>query len=110
MVVFGVALMLLAWIVFLGWNNMAGMVVGILLLDAGEQCVLIANQHTIYALRPDARNRLNTLFMCVMFIGGACGSLTATGLWEATHNWTLISLAGGAFVLSGMLLAVTRKD
>jgi hypothetical protein len=57
---------------------MAGMVVGILLLDAGEQCVLIANQHTIY-LRPDARNRLNTLFMCVMFIGGACGSLTATG-------------------------------
>ncbi|HAU8264360.1 TPA: MFS transporter [Kluyvera intermedia] len=110
MVVFGVALMLLAWIVFLGWNNMAGMVVGILLLDAGEQCVLIANQHTIYALRPDARNRLNTLFMCVMFIGGACGSLTATGLWEATHNWTLISLAGGAFILSGMLLAVRRKD
>ncbi len=110
MVVFVVALMLLAWIVFLGWNNMAGMVVGILLLDAGEQCVLIANQHTIYALRPDARNRLNTLFMCVMFIGGACGSLTATGLWEATHNWTLISLAGGAFVLSGMLLAVRRKD
>jgi MFS family permease len=95
---------------FFGWNNMAGMVVGILLLDAGEQCVLIANQHTIYALRPDARNRLNTLFMCVMFIGGACGSLTATGLWEATHNWTLISLAGGAFVLSGMLLAVRRKD
>lgn len=110
MVVFGVALMLLAWIVFLGWNNMAGMVVGILLLDAGEQCVLIANQHTIYALRPDARNRLNTLFMCVMFIGGACGSLTATGLWEATHNWTLISLAGGAFVLSGMFIAVRRKD
>lgn len=109
MVVFGVALMLLAWIVFLGWNNMAGMVVGILLLDAGEQCVLIANQHTIYALRPEARNRLNTLFMCVMFIGGACGSLTATGLWEATQNWTLISLAGGAFVLSGMLIAVRRK-
>lgn len=109
MVVFGVTLMLLAWIVFLGWNNMAGMVVGILLLDAGEQCVLIANQHTIYALRPEARNRLNTLFMCVMFIGGACGSLTATGLWEATQNWTLISLAGGAFVLSGMLIAVRRK-
>lgn len=109
MVIFGVALMLLAWIVFLGWNNMAGVVVGILLLDAGEQCVLIANQHTIYSLRPDARNRLNTLFMCVMFIGGACGSLTATGLWETTHNWTLISLAGAALVLSGMFIAVRRK-
>ncbi len=34
------------------------MVVGILLLDAGEQCVLIANQHTIYSLRPDAETVL----------------------------------------------------
>ncbi|MDC0725231.1 MFS transporter [Phytobacter diazotrophicus] len=109
MVMLGVILMLLAWIVFWGWNSMAGMVVGILLLDAGEQCVLIANQHTIYALRPDARNRLNTLFMCVMFIGGACGSLTATGLWQATQSRTLISAAGAALVLCGMLIAVRRK-
>lgn len=109
MVVFGVILMLLAWAVFRGWNSMVGMVVGILLLDAGEQCVLIANQHTIYSLRPDARNRLNTLFMCVMFIGGACGSLTATWLWETTHSWTLISSAGAGLVIMGMLIAVRRK-
>ncbi|MEF7680575.1 MFS transporter, partial [Klebsiella pneumoniae subsp. pneumoniae] len=91
------------------WNSIVGMVVGILLLDAGEQCVLIANQHTIYSLRPDARNRLNTLFMCVMFIGGACGSLTATWLWETTHSWALISSAGGGLVIMGMLIAVKRK-
>ena len=109
MVVFGVILMLLAWTVFWRWNSIVGMVVGILLLDAGEQCVLIANQHTIYSLRPDARNRLNTLFMCVMFIGGACGSLTATWLWETTHSWALISSAGGGLVIMGMLIAVRRK-
>ncbi len=109
MVVFGVILMLLAWTVFWRWNSIVGMVVGILLLDAGEQCVLIANQHTIYSLRSDARNRLNTLFMCVMFIGGACGSLTATWLWETTHSWALISSAGGGLVIMGMLIAVRRK-
>ncbi|HBS6383229.1 TPA: MFS transporter [Klebsiella pneumoniae] len=109
MVVFGVILMLLAWTVFWRWNSIVGMVVGILLLDAGEQCVLIANQHTIYSLRPDARNRLNTLFMCVMFIGGACGSLTATWLWETTHSWALISSAWGGLVIMGMLIAVKRK-
>ena len=109
MVVFGVILMLLAWTVFWRWNSIVGMVVGILLLEAGEQCVLIANQHTIYSLRPDARNRLNTLFMCVMFIGGACGSLTATWLWETTHSWALISSAGGGLVIMGMLIAVKRK-
>ncbi|EOI7708353.1 MFS transporter [Providencia vermicola] len=109
MVILGVVLMLLAWAVFWGWNSIAGMVVGILLLDAGEQCVLIANQHTIYSLSPDARNRLNTLFMCVMFIGGACGSLTATWLWESTHNWTLIVAAGAGLVILGMLIAIRRN-
>ncbi|WP_230085773.1 MULTISPECIES: MFS transporter [unclassified Providencia] len=109
MVILGVVLMLLAWAVFWGWNSIAGMVVGILLLDAGEQCVLIANQHTIYSLSPDARNRLNTLFMCVMFIGGACGSLTATWLWESTHNWTLIVATGAGLVILGMLIAIRRN-
>jgi len=109
MVVLGVFLMLLAWVVFWGWNSMAGMVAGILLLDAGEQCVLIANQHTIYSLRPEARNRLNTLFMCVMFIGGACGSLTATWLWETTHCWLPIASAGAGLVMPGMLIAVRGK-
>lgn len=109
MVVFGMILMLLAWAVFWGWNSMVGMVVGILLMDAGEQCVLIANQHRIYSLRPDARNRLNTLFMCVMFIGGACGSLTATWVWETTHHWSLISSAGAGLVILGLLIAVRRQ-
>ncbi|MEQ4671287.1 MFS transporter [Providencia manganoxydans] len=106
MVVLGIVLMLLAWIVFWGWNSIVGMVVGILLLDAGEQCVLIANQHTIYSLCLEARNRLNTLFMCIMFIGGACGSLTATWLWETTHNWMLIVSAGAGLVILGMLIAI----
>lgn len=109
MVMFGVLLMLLAWIVLWAWNSMTGLVVGILLLDAGEQCVLIANQHTIYSLRPDARNRLNTLFMSIMFMGGAGGSLSATWLWQAAHSWTLIASAGGGLAMMGMLMAVRRQ-
>ncbi|WP_235855295.1 MFS transporter [Kosakonia quasisacchari] len=108
MVVLGVLLMLFAWVVLWGWNSMAGLVVGILLLDAGEQCVLIANQHTIYSLRPDARNRLNTLFMSIIFMGGAGGSLAAAWVWEATHRWTLISSAGVGLVMMGMLATARR--
>ncbi|AGN88113.1 hypothetical protein H650_24190 [Enterobacter sp. R4-368] len=109
MVVLGVLLMLFAWGALWAWNSMAGLVVGILLLDAGEQCVLIANQHTIYALRPDARNRLNTLFMSIMFLGGAGGSLAAAWVWEITHSWALISSAGAGLVMMGMLMAVRRQ-
>ena len=37
--------------------------------------MLLANQTRIYPLQPDFRNRLNTMFMTFVFLGGAVGSL-----------------------------------
>lgn len=111
-IAFGTLLMATAWGVFLCLDCPAGMVIGILLLDAGEQCALIANQHIIYSLRPDARNRLNTLFMSGMFLGGAGGSVTATRLWEHGNDWQVITLTGLGMVLlaTAILLSVRYFD
>lgn len=54
-------------------------IVGIILIDIGQQAIHVTNQTRIYALVPEARNRLNTIFMSVSFVGASCGS--ALGLW-----------------------------
>jgi predicted MFS family arabinose efflux permease len=99
----GAVLVLLAWGVFGVWNSVAGLVCGVVLLDAAVQGALVSNQTIIYALRPEARSRLNTLFMGTMFFGGALGSSVAVWAWRH-GGWGLVcvlgaALAGGAVVL-----------
>src|ERR1700759_3774046 len=42
--------MLVSWVTFQAWGMVNGLVVGVILLDFGEQGALISNQHVIYAL------------------------------------------------------------
>lgn len=70
----GAVLVVLAWICFELWLSLAGLACGVILLDLGVQSALIAHQQRIYGLRPEARGRINTLFMTGMFLGGTLGS------------------------------------
>ncbi|QHS38209.1 MFS transporter [Alcaligenes faecalis] len=101
-------IMLLSYPVLGLWSSLAGLVVGILLLDIGEQLALISNQHVIYSLRPEARSRLNTLFMSGMFVGGAMGSWGAGLAWRL-GGWQGACLFGGALVLIGLSLHCLRR-
>lgn len=98
----GCLLMLLSYVVLGIWGSLVGMVVGIVLLDFGEQSALISNQHVMYALRPEARSRLNTLFMTGMFVGGAAGSWGASISWRL-GGWPAACLFGGALALLALV-------
>ncbi|MDM0028821.1 MFS transporter [Variovorax saccharolyticus] len=78
----------------LGW-----LIIGMVLLDFGNRAGLVANQARVYALRPEARSRLNTVFMGSYFLGGAAGA--ALGSYGA-HRGAWIGLAA-----VGALLALT---
>ncbi|WP_428246483.1 MFS transporter [Ferrovibrio sp.] len=92
---------LLSWVCFGFWLALPGLVVGVLLLDFAMQAVLISNQHIIFALRPEARGRINTLFMATMFLGGAIGSMTGMFAWQQS-GWEAVCLLGGGFALMAM--------
>jgi len=99
----GAALTLVSWIVFGVWTSIPGMVVGVVVLDFAVQSALVSNQHIVYALRPEARARLNTIFMGGMFLGGAVGSAAATQAWDA-GGWFGVSILG--IVLTALATAI----
>ncbi|SOC36787.1 predicted MFS family arabinose efflux permease [Rhizobium subbaraonis] len=94
----GAVLAAVAWIVFGLWSSLAALVIGVIILDFGIQSALVANQHIIYAIDPEARSRLNTIFMTGMFLGGAFGSAAATAAW-GYGAWAAVSALGVVFAL-----------
>lgn len=108
-VALGVAVTLVAWLVFGFWTSLAGLVVGVVLLDFGIQTALVSNQHIVFALHPEARARLNTVLMGTMFLGGALGSAGATLAWQS-GGWTLVSALGILFavIATALQLAAWR--
>ncbi len=57
-----------------GVSGAAALVAGTLLLDVAMQSGMVANQARVFALRADARGRLNTAYMTCAFLGGSAGS------------------------------------
>ena len=107
-IVLGSVIMLASWLIFAAWGAIAGLIVGVILLDFGEQGALVSNQHIIYALRPEARNRLNTIFMSGMFVGGAIGSAGASFAWHAA-GWSAVCALGAALVALAIGQIVLRR-
>ncbi|MCB2409620.1 MFS transporter [Hymenobacter lucidus] len=94
----GILMALAAYLVLgFGGYHLAGLVVGVIVLDIGVQATHISNQSRIFSLVPEARSRLNTIYMTAYFIGGSLGSLAGGTAW-AHYQWPGVCAVGLLFV------------
>jgi predicted MFS family arabinose efflux permease len=78
--------------------SIAGLIVGVIVLDMGQQSMQISNQTRIFSLSRSARSRINTIYMIVFFLGGALGSAVSAAAWSRWQwsgvcGWGLAMLA-----------------
>lgn len=90
-------------------GSLLGLVLGVVVLDLGLQTAHTPNQSRIFALRPEARSRLNTIYMVSFFIGGATGSVVGAAAWNS-FGWTGVCTAGLFFsAIAAWMQSVVRN-
>ena len=71
-------------------------------LDIGVTGDQTLGRRAVNLLRPEARGRLNGLFVGLFFLGGAAGSAAAGAAWAA-GGWPLICLIGAGIGLAALM-------
>lgn len=104
LIMLGAILILLSWVVFLfSAHSIIGLIIGIIVVDLGLQSLHITNQNIIFSKNPEARNRVNTIYMVGFFIGGALGTVFGAYAWQH-YAWLGVSVLG--IVLSVLIFLV----
>ncbi len=105
-------LVLLSYLLTLTVSTGSSSSIGILLLcaillDAGIITVSILGQKAIFSLEAASRNRLNALYVAIIFLGGAIGSYFSTWIY-ANEGWRMTAMCGVALPIIALLLFATE--
>ncbi len=93
-----------------GWiGSWPMLVVGAVLLDMATAANLVVGQREIFALGPEARGRLNGLYLALFFAGGAFGSLVA-GLAFARGGWSAAGTVGLLFPIIAFAYYLSERE
>jgi predicted MFS family arabinose efflux permease len=105
----GIALMILGYLLLFKADQTVFIVIaGVILLDVGLQCAHIPNLARNYALLPEARTRLNTIYMTSYFIGGTLGSSLGSVAWNI-GQWKGVCVCGLATISVGAVAAALES-
>lgn len=101
---FTLLLILVSFVLFFfSGYYMVGLIIGVIVMDAGVQATHISNQAIIFTLNPGQRNRINTIYMVTYFIGGSLGTLLVSSIWDE-YRWPGVCITG--ITLSALAILV----
>lgn len=101
----GLLTLIVSWFfLYFGGQSLLSYMIGYGIISLGLTIVHTSNQNIIFRLRPDAKSRINSIYMTSYFIGGACGS--ALGVYAWHHGgWKMTCIAGVSLVLCAAFFA-----
>ena len=106
----GAALMLSAWIIAYLWGNTyPAIIITILILDIGMQCIQLSNQTVVFSLNTKASNRINTIFMTNYFIGGSLGTFLSGSAWSMA-GWSGVTIVGIGLAFCSLCITLFSKQ
>lgn len=100
-----------SFVIFLfSGSSIARLILGVIVLDMGVQGTHIYNQAVVHSLNPEARNRINTIYMVTYFIGGGIGTWLASQAWDH-YKWTGVCWVGiGLSGIATLVHLFSRKN
>jgi predicted MFS family arabinose efflux permease len=91
-----------------GHGSVVVLAAGGVLLDFAVQGHQVLSQQEVYGLRPEARSRINTIYMSTIFFVGAMASAAAGWIFDR-RGWTGVTTAALVLPAGAFVLWVSRR-
>ena len=93
---------------FLGPSSIAGPILQATLLDAGLVTLQISNRVAIAPIEPQMRNRVNTAFVSVLYLGQLAGTKVGAVVYHRYGGWIPTGAVSIAVLGAGFLIVIGR--
>ena len=99
----GAVALLLSWLpLWWGQASVWWFVAGVLVMDLGLQAINVTNQSSVASLLPEARSRMNAVYMTGYFAGASMGSALGVWAWNTAGWHGACSVGAGLAALAAL--------
>lgn len=92
----------------LGERSLAGPILQALLLDIGLVILQISNRVSLHPIEPNMRNRVNTAFVSVLYIGQVVGTKAGSFIYTQHGGWVPSNILSLAVLVAGYGIILVR--